>query len=139
MSAPPRGPLNVVLVDDDETDATSVQRAFERAGVESHVFFAGDALEGLKLLRSGSVPAKHLVLVDVNMPRMSGIEFLQALRGDPKLADTVVVVLSASRDARDVREAYRLHAAGYLLKPSSSSEFLELISALDRYWSSVEL
>ncbi len=141
MSAPSADPpLNIVLVDDDEAGALNVRRAFARAGIASRVFAASDGVEGLELLRSSAVPKqRRVVLLDLDMPRMSGLEFLGELRKDPALALTPVVVLTGSRDARDKQAAWRQHVAGYFLKPTSFRSFVELMVAVDCYWSSVEL
>jgi CheY-like chemotaxis protein len=140
MTAPPHRPLNIVIVDDDEIDVMNVKRAFEKANICSDVFVASDGVEGLELLRSGSVPAqRRMVLLDINMPRMNGIEFLKELRADPQLSPTPVVVFSTSNDERDLAEAYRHHVAGYMLKPVSFESVIELMRAVERYWSFVEL
>lgn len=131
---------NIVLIDDDAVEVMNVKRALTRAHTQHQLFIAGDGLEGLALLRDGSVPTdRRLVLLDVNMPRMNGLEFLRALRADPLLQATPVVILTTSADERDRREAYRLNVAGYFLKPVTSVAFFELMSALDRYWSLVEM
>ena len=131
---------NIVLVDDDAVDVMNVRRALTRAHTSHQLFVAGDGIEGLALLRDGSVPTdRRMVLLDVNMPRMNGLEFLRAVRADPVLQPTPVVILTTSADERDRREAYRLNAAGYFLKPVTSVAFFELMSALDRYWSLVEM
>ncbi len=140
MSAPPARPLNIVVVDDDEIDVMNVKRAFEKANIGSDVFVACDGVEGLELLRSGTVPPqRRVVLLDINMPRMNGLEFLRELRADPTLAATPVVVFTTSNDERDVSEAYKLHVAGYMIKPVSFERVIELMRAVDRYWSHVEL
>jgi CheY-like chemotaxis protein len=131
---------NIVLIDDDAVEVMNVKRALTRTHTHHQLFVAGDGLEGLALLRDGSVPTdRRLVLLDVNMPRMNGLEFLRALRADPLLQATPVVILTTSADERDRREAYRLNVAGYFLKPVTSVAFFELMSALDRYWSLVEM
>lgn len=140
MNAPPARSLNIVIVDDDEIDVMNVKRAFEKANIASDVFVASDGVEGLELLRSGSVPKqRRMVLLDINMPRMNGLEFLRELRADPSLSATPVVVFTTSNDERDVSEAYRLHVAGYMLKPVSFDSAIELMRAVDSYWSHVEL
>jgi CheY-like chemotaxis protein len=140
VTAPPPRSLNIVIVDDDEIDVMNVKRAFEKANICSDVFVASDGVEGLELLRSGSVPKqRRMVLLDINMPRMNGIEFLRELRADPSLSATPVVVFTTSNDERDVSEAYRHHVAGYMLKPVSFDSVIELMKAVDSYWSHVEL
>jgi CheY-like chemotaxis protein len=132
--------LNILLVEDDEVDVMNVKRAFDRNRIANPLYVAGDGLEGLHMLRSGEVPAeRRIVLLDLNMPKMNGIEFLRALRSDPALQLTPVVVLTTSNDERDKIEAYNLNVAGYLLKPVTFINFVEAMAALNKYWTLVEL
>ena len=132
--------LNILLVEDDQVDVMNVRRAFERNRITNPLFVAGDGIEALDMLRNGRVPAeKRIVLLDLNMPRMSGIEFLRELRKDEALMHTPVVVLTTSNDERDKIEAYNLNVAGYLLKPVTFINFVELMAALNKYWTLVEL
>ncbi len=132
--------LNILLVEDDQVDVMNVKRAFEKNRITNPLFVAGDGIEGLQMLRDGTVPGdRRLVLLDLNMPRMNGIEFLRELRRDADLQHTPVVVLTTSNDERDKIEAYNLNVAGYLLKPVTFINFVELMAALNKYWSLVEL
>jgi CheY-like chemotaxis protein len=132
--------LNLVLVEDDEIDVMNVRRALERAHVANPLFVAHNGLEGLQLLRSNAVPNdRRLVLLDLNMPKMNGIEFLRELRKDPALRSTPVVVLTTSDDDRDKVQAYDLNVAGYLLKPVTFVNFVDVMAALNKYWALVEL
>ena len=132
--------LNILLVEDDQVDVMNVKRAFDRNRITNPLYVAGDGLEGLRMLRSGEVPAeRRLVLLDLNMPKMNGIEFLRELRSDPTLHLTPVVVLTTSNDERDKIEAYNLNVAGYLLKPVTFINFVEVMAALNKYWTLVEL
>lgn len=132
--------LNILLVEDDQVDVMNVKRAFEKNRIANPLFVAGDGIEGLRMLRAGEVPAeRRIVLLDLNMPRMSGIEFLRELRADPALAATPVVVLTTSDDERDKINAYNLNVAGYLLKPVTFINFVEVMAALNKYWTLVEL
>lgn len=132
--------LNILLVEDDQVDVMNVKRAFDRNHITNPLFVAGDGIEGLRMLRTGTVPAtRRLVLLDLNMPKMNGIEFLRELRGDPALALTPVVVLTTSNDERDKIDAYKLNVAGYLLKPVTFVNFVEVMAALNKYWTLVEL
>jgi len=131
--------LSILLVEDDDVDVMSVQRAFERGHIASRVTVARDGIEALRLLRNGQGPQqRRLVLLDLNLPRMSGIEFLGEVRRDPLLCRTLVVVLTTSNEERDRADAYGLHAAGYLLKPVTFPAFVELMVVLNRYWRLVE-
>lgn len=132
--------LNIVLVEDDTVDVMNVRRAFERGKITNPLWVAGDGVEGLDLLRGTQVPRdRRLVLLDLNMPRMNGIEFLRELRSDATLRATPVVVLTTSNDDRDKVDAYDLNVAGYLLKPVTFLSFVELMTALNRYWTLVEM
>jgi CheY-like chemotaxis protein len=132
--------LNILLVEDDEVDVMNVRRAFERNRILNPLYVASDGIEALEALRSNTVPAdRRMVLLDLNMPRMNGIEFLRALRADPQLHMIPVVVLTTSNDDRDRIEAYNLNVAGYLLKPVTFVNFVELMATLNKYWSLVEL
>ena len=132
--------LNILLVEDDEVDVMNVKRAFERNNVSNPLFVAGNGLEGLEVLRGDELPKeRRLVLLDLNMPKMNGIEFLQALRADPELAATPVVVLTTSNDDQDKIDAYNLNVAGYLLKPVTFSNFCERMTTLNKYWTLVEM
>jgi CheY-like chemotaxis protein len=132
--------LNILLVEDDQVDVMNVKRAFERNRIVNPLFVAGDGIAGLEMLRSGKIPKeRRLILLDLNMPRMSGIEFLKELRADPELHLTPVVVLTTSDDERDKINAYNLNVAGYLLKPVTFINFVEAMAALNKYWTLVEL
>ena len=132
--------LNILLVEDDEVDVMNVRRAFERNNVSNPLFVAGNGLEALEMLRGDQIPMeRRLVLLDLNMPKMNGIEFLQALRADPELASTPVVVLTTSNDDQDKIDAYNLNVAGYLLKPVTFSNFCEVMATLNKYWTLVEM
>jgi len=132
--------LNILLVEDDEVDVMNVKRAFEKAHVVNPLYVAGNGLEALEMLRGTTIPQeRRLVLLDLNMPKMNGIEFLEALRADPALSSTSVVVLTTSNDDQDKIDAYNLNVAGYLLKPVTFSNFCERMATLDKYWTLVEM
>jgi CheY-like chemotaxis protein len=132
--------LNILLVEDDQVDVMNVKRAFDRNRIANPLYVAGDGIEGLRMLRSGEVPSeRRIILLDLNMPKMNGIEFLRELRSDPALQLTPVVVLTTSNDERDKIEAYNLNVAGYLLKPVTFINFVEVMAALNKYWTLVEL
>ena len=132
--------LNILLVEDDEVDVMNVRRAFKANNIVNPLFVAGNGVEALEKLRGGEIPTeRRLILLDLNMPRMNGIEFLTELRRDPELAATPVVVLTTSNNDRDRVQAYDLNVAGYLLKPVTFSEFAELMAALNKYWTLVEM
>jgi len=132
--------LNILLVEDDAVDVMNVHRAFQKAHVSNPLHVAGNGLEALDMLRRNVIPTdRRLILLDLNMPRMNGIEFLRVLRADPELHAIPVVVLTTSNDERDKIDAYDLNVAGYLVKPVTFSDFVELMAALNKYWMLVEM
>ncbi len=132
--------LNILLVDDDEVDVMNVKRSLERAKVSNPLHIARDGVEALEVLRSGAMPkSRRLVLLDINMPKMNGIEFLRELRKDPALAPTTVVVLTTSNEDRDRIDAYQLNVAGYLVKPVTFNTFAEIMATLNKYWTLMEM
>jgi CheY-like chemotaxis protein len=133
-------PLNIMLVEDDQIDVLNVKRAFDKNHITNPLYVAGNGLEALKKLRSGEVPAgRRIVLLDLNMPKMNGIELLRELRNDPALAPTPVVVLTTSNNDRDKIDAFNLNVAGYLVKPVTFAEFSDLMVTLNKYWTLVEM
>ncbi len=137
--------VNVLLVEDDEVDIMNVERAFKKGNINNPLYIARNGIEALIMLRGGNEKLKEvpnerrLILLDINMPKMSGLEFLQALRADKKLKFTPVVMLTTSNQDRDMIEAFDLNVAGYLLKPVTFSKFVDLMETLNRYWSSSEM
>ncbi len=132
--------LNILLVEDDDVDVMNIQRAFKKNNIANPLYLAGNGVEALELLRGGTIPReRRIILLDLNMPRMNGIEFLRELRSDPVLNLTPVIVLTTSNDERDRIEAYHLNVAGYILKPVTFTNFCEVMVALNKYWALVEL
>jgi CheY-like chemotaxis protein len=132
--------LNVLLVEDDEVDVMNVRRAFKKNHIANPLWVAGNGLDALEVLRGDQMPKeRRLILLDLNMPRMNGIEFLRELRADPELHGTPVVVLTTSDDERDRVEAYNLNVAGYILKPVTFTNFVEAMATLNKYWTLVEM
>jgi len=133
-------PIDILLVEDDELDVINVQRATQGAPDVRTLRIASDGSEALDLLRGGEVSLDRLLIVaDLRMPRMSGLEFLAQVRADERLCRVPVVVLTTSANEDDRNEAFRLGAAGYFVKPGATGPFRELIGALRSYWSSSEL
>lgn len=131
--------LNIFLVEDDEVDVMNVKRAFQQNHIMNPLYVAGDGVEALEKLRNGEIPKeRRVVLLDLNMPRMNGIEFLREVRKDSDLSSTTVVVLTTSKDEQDRIDAYNLNVAGYIVKPVTFSNFCEVMVALNKYWSLVE-
>jgi CheY-like chemotaxis protein len=131
--------VNILVIDDDDIDATALRRALTKLKLLNPLYRAKDGLEGLELLRSGAIAMPYIILLDINMPRMNGLEFLEALRADPELTHAVVFVLTTSKSDEDIIAAYREHVAGYLLKQRMDSDFMQVVGLLDHYWRIIEL
>lgn len=136
-------PVTILLVEDDSIDAEAIKRALKRARIVNPLVVVSDGLEALNILRGSAadppLERPFLVLLDLNMPRMNGIEFLEEIRNDEDLHDSVVFVLTTSEDDRDKLAAYGQHAAGYMVKSNAGEDFMKLVGMLDSYWKIVEL
>ena len=131
--------MTLFIVDDDDIDAIALERALRKLRLLNTVRRARDGQEALNLLRAGEIPAPFIILLDLNMPRMNGLEFLEALRTDPMLTHAVVFVLTTSKSDEDLVAAYRKHVAGYVFKQHMDRDFLEVIGLVEHYWRLVEL
>jgi CheY-like chemotaxis protein len=136
------GTVNVLLVEDNDVDVEGVQRAFERYKIRNPIIVARDGIEALDMLRGTGqvVPIQrpYMIILDLNLPRMDGIEFLQELRRDPALQDSIVFVLTTSQDDDDKLASYSLNVAGYMVKSRIGEGFLGLCEMLDCYWRVIE-
>ncbi|MBE9213884.1 response regulator [Plectonema cf. radiosum LEGE 06105] len=137
--------LNLLLVEDDEVDVMNVKRALKKNNLRNPLYVACNGIEALKMLRgenetSLNIPKqRRIILLDLNMPRMGGLEFLEELRADADLKSIPVIVLTTSDEDRDRIEAYNLNVAGYLLKPVNFSQFIETMATLNKYWMLCEI
>ncbi|MBL0097783.1 MAG: response regulator [Bacteroidetes bacterium] len=131
--------LNILLVEDDSVDVMNVQRAFKKNNITNPLHIAFNGVEALNMIRGSNGrpklnPKPRIILLDINMPKMNGLEFLRELRNDPELKSTTVFVMTTSNDDQDKVEAYRLNVAGYILKPLSFEKFVNAVSILNSYW-----
>ncbi|OYU97758.1 MAG: two-component system response regulator [Bacteroidetes bacterium B1(2017)] len=130
--------VNILLVEDDEVDVMNVKRAFKKNNVTNPLFVCNNGLEALQFLRgdreTGASEMPKIILLDLNMPKMGGIEFLREIRKDDKLKNISVFVMTTSNEDKDKVDAYNLNVAGYILKPLSMERFIEAVSTLNNYW-----
>jgi CheY-like chemotaxis protein len=136
--------IHLLLVEDDEVDVMNVRRAFKKNNITNPLYVANNGLEALFMLRGNGVapvvpPNRRLILLDINMPKMNGIEFLRELRADSSLKAIPVIVLTTSNEDKDKVEAYHLNVAGYILKPVTFSSFVDAIGTLNKYWTLSEI
>jgi len=134
--------FHILLVDDDDIDTEVVMRAFRRQQITNPFTIVPNGVEALNALRGEGghtkLPRPYVILLDINMPRMNGIEFLHALRSDPALRRSIVFVLTTSDSDADKVAAYNEQIAGYLLKSKAGEDFRHVIRLLDSYQEAIE-
>ncbi|KAF7764126.1 hypothetical protein PCIT_b0037 [Pseudoalteromonas citrea] len=131
--------LNVLLVEDDDIDFMSIVRSFKKRKILNKITRAIDGVHALELLREETITKPFIVLLDLQMPRMSGLEFLDTIRNDDMLNDIVIFVLTTSDNEQDIVKSYKKHIAGYFLKDRVSDQFLDVVDVLDGYWRILQL
>lgn len=133
--------ISILMIEDDEVDVMAFQRAIDKVDIENKVYYAANGLEGLAYLRGDEgkpkVQQPCVVLLDLNMPKMNGFEFLEVLRADEDIQDTAVFVLTTSNLDKDKVRAEQLSVAGYLVKSELGESFLPVIEKLSAYWMSM--
>jgi CheY-like chemotaxis protein len=131
MSASPA--RSVLLVEDNADDEHLILRALKRSGIAHEIAVARDGPAALSYLRE-SAKLPDVVLLDLNLPRISGLDVLRLIRADGRTARLVVVILTSSSEERDIDRSYALGANSYVAKPIGSEHFTEAILLLGRYW-----
>jgi len=131
--------IPILLVEDDAVDAMTVERALKDIRVTNRVHTVGDGLAALEFLREPGARRPGIILLDLNMPRMNGIEFLKVLKSDESLRKIPVVVLTTSSDERDRVNSFDLGVAGYMIKPVDYIQFVEVVRTINLYWTISEL
>ena len=143
MSLPQQAPktVDVLLVEDDPGDTLMIREAFEHHDITHALHHVPDGVEAMAFLRgegeyAGS-PRPHLVLLDLNLPRMDGRQVLKEIKGDPELRSIPVVVLTTSEADEDILRSYELHANAYVTKPVDFERFIAVIRQIDEFFVSV--
>lgn len=129
----------ILLVEDDYVDATTVKRALKDIKVTNPLHLVGNGEEALDFLRNGKNGKPCIILLDLNLPKMNGIEFLEIAKKDKYLKRIPVVVLTTSMDEQDIIDSFNFSVAGYMIKPVDYLQFVETIRTLDVYWTLSEL
>src|SRR3970282_2560523 len=131
--------VNILLVEDDEIDVMNVKRAFSKNNIKNPLFVAGNGVEALEMLKSVIIPLPRIIILDINMPKMNGIEFLKVLREDEKLKNISVFGMTTSNEDSDKIDAYNLNVAGYIQKPLSFEKFISSVATLKNFWQLCEM
>jgi CheY-like chemotaxis protein len=129
----------ILLVEDDRVDAMTTERAFKELNIQNRLLHTVNGERALQYLKSRGNEKPAIILLDLNMPRMSGIEFLEAVKADEALRKIPVVVLTTSGEQQDIEKSFRQSAAGYIVKPADYKKFLDAVDTIIRYWRLSEL
>jgi CheY-like chemotaxis protein len=129
----------ILLVEDDQVDAMTVKRALKDLNVTNRLDISNHGEEALNFLRNDRNQKPGIILLDLNMPRMNGIEFLKIVKRDESFKRIPVVVLTTSKEEQDRIESFELGVAGYMIKPVDYLQFVEVMRAIDMYWTLSEL
>lgn len=134
--------MNILLVEDNDLDVEILKRGLKKIGASGSLVRARDGLEALDILKNeaggDSVPPPYVILLDINMPRMNGHEFLDALRNTKEIADARVFVFTTSDSQKDISMAYRNNTCGYIVKPNGASELNNILLTLRNFWKTCE-
>jgi CheY-like chemotaxis protein len=127
----------ILLIEDDKVDIMTVQRALKKNEISNPLYIARTGLEAFSMLRGeGGIEklSPALILLDLNLPKMSGIEFLRELRSDPKLKGLHIIVLTSSNEPKDQAAAYEYNVDDYIVKPHSFDEFTRAMATILALW-----
>jgi CheY-like chemotaxis protein len=129
----------ILLVDDDNTEVMTVKRALKELDVPNELVHHFDGENALNYLRNNAQKGPCVILLDLNMPKMKGTDFLAAIKADAELRHIPVIIFTVSNDENDKAKCFELCAAGYVVKPANYDEFINAMKMLDTYWTLSEL
>ena len=133
--------VQILVVEDDQVDVMALKRAFKKEGITNPVTWAENGIEALEMLRglAATVSKPRIVILDINMPRMTGLEFLDVVRADPELESLIVFIFTTSRQESDIAHAFGRQVAAYVVKPSDGAGLREAVKRLRSLWEISEL
>jgi CheY-like chemotaxis protein len=129
----------ILLIEDDQVDVMTIRRAMKEIHVANQIVHVENGEGGLAYLRNAEHEKPCIILLDLNMPVMNGIEFLQVVKHDEQLKCFPVIVLTTSEEQQDKMNSFNLGVAGYMTKPVEYRQFVEIMRSIDRYWTISEL
>ena len=134
-----KGTKFVLLVEDDEVDVMSVKRAFSDLNITNPLYVKDNGETALQYLLDNNNALPCLILLDINMPKMGGIEFLKIAKNNPLLKKIPVIIFTTSKEEKDRIESFELGIAGYMIKPVNYKQFVDVIKTIHLYWTISEL
>ncbi len=133
-----RRPVEILLVEDSAADARLTAEALKQSKIINNLHVARDGAEAMKFLRrengDADAPTPDLILLDLNMPRMDGREVLEVIKNDDVLKTIPVVIMTTSREEKDVMQSYAAHANCYIRKPLDVNGFFDVVSSIENFW-----
>ena len=129
--------MNVLFIEDDMIETMKMQRAISKFQSKHKIIEAKNGEEALEILKGGNIP--DIILLDLNMPRMSGIEFLSILKADEKLKYLPTIILSTSENRVDLLKCFEIGIAGYIIKPLKYEDYEAKLKRVFEYWEISEL
>ena len=126
--------VTLLVVEDDDIDFMTIKRSFVKERISNQIVRAHHGEEALKLLVNDSIPSPYVVLLDLQMPRMGGLEFLEKVRKNKTISNAIVFVLTTSANDQDIEKSYLKNVAGYFVKDEAGKEFIDIVSLLRGYW-----
>ena len=134
-------PVEILLVEDSPADVALTEEALLESKLRNNLHVVTDGEAAMAFLRSEepytTAPRPDLILLDLNLPKKTGREVLAEIKADPSLSPIPVVIMTVSRDERDILESYRLHANCYIRKPVRFQEFIEIVKSIEDFWFSI--
>ncbi|MFT6091836.1 MAG: CheY-like chemotaxis protein [Sulfitobacter sp.] len=131
--------MNILLVEDNPLDAMIVERTISKIAPGTFIERAEDGIEALEVINSGTLPIPFMVLLDINMPRMNGHEFLKELRSNSGASSSIVFMFTTSDSAQDIEKAYAERVNGYIVKRHNKEGMKSVLQTLQSYWTTCEL
>jgi len=125
---------SVMLVEDDNVDVMTVKRAFKDLNIKNQLIITTNGEEALEYLNNNDNTTPCIILLDLNMPKMNGLEFLRTIKADENLKQIPVVVLTTSSQQEDIIESFKFGVAGYIVKSFDYIEFTQAIKTINLYW-----
>lgn len=129
----------ILLLEDDEIDVEAIRRALKELRIKNPLVVCENGIKGIEWLRAHPKTPPAVILTDIDMPGMNGLEFLDKLKHDPLLMKLPVVILSTFSEESDRDKAFKLGVAGYMVKPIDADKYLSIMKTITNYWHSSEL
>jgi CheY-like chemotaxis protein len=131
--------ISILLVEDDHVDAITIIRVLKELNITNPISITRNGEEALKFLKNENNRKPHIIFLDLNMPKMNGIEFLSIMKKDENLKRIPIVVITTSKEEQDIINSFNHGVAGYMIKPVDFKQFLKVIKTIDQYWTLSEL